>query len=124
MSNGKKIILAVDDAQANLKIIQNTLKDSFELRLAKSAGMALMVLDRVVPDLILLDIEMPDMSGFDLMETIRSRPQLRDVPIIFVTSHATKEFVMEAGLKGAKDYIAKPFTPALLRSKIRKALEP
>ncbi|MDR1622314.1 MAG: response regulator [Synergistaceae bacterium] len=118
----KKVILAVDDAQTNLQIIQSTLKDTFELRLAKSGGMGLTVLDRIVPDLILLDIEMPDMSGFDCIEAFRAKPQLKDIPIIFVTSHASKKFVMEAHEKGARDYIVRPFDPALLRSKVHKAL--
>jgi putative two-component system response regulator len=125
MSNeNKKIILVVDDAEANLQIIKNTLNDdSLGLRLAKSGSMGLMVLDRIVPDLILLDIEMPGMSGFDFMQAVRAKPQTKDVPVIFVTSHASKEFVIEAHEIGAKDYIVKPFDPELLRRKVRKALE-
>ncbi|MDR1733043.1 MAG: response regulator [Synergistaceae bacterium] len=118
----KKIILAVDDAQTNLQVIQGVLKDSFEMRLAKSGNMALMTLDRITPDLILLDIDMPGMSGFECMEAIRSQPRLKDVPVIFVTSHATKELVVEAGERGAKDYVVKPFDPELLKSKVHKAL--
>jgi putative two-component system response regulator len=118
----KKIILAVDDVQTNLQIIQSTLKETFDLRLAKSGSMGLMALDRIVPDLILLDIEMPGISGFDFMEAVRARSLLKDIPVIFITSHASKKFVMEAHEKGAKDYIVKPFDPALLRSRVHKAL--
>ena len=118
----KKIILAVDDTQSNLQIIQGVLGKEFELRLAKSGNMALMALDRVVPELILLDIEMPGMSGFDVMDTISRKPHLKEIPVIFVTSHASKEFVTEAQARGAKDYVVKPFDPDVLRNKVHKAL--
>jgi putative two-component system response regulator len=122
MEDKKKIILAVDDAQTNLQIIQGVLGGEFEVRLAKSGNMALMALDRVTPDLILLDIEMPGMSGFDIMEAISAKPHLKDIPVIFVTSHASKDMVVEAGVKGAKDYVVKPFDPEVLRSKVHKTL--
>jgi putative two-component system response regulator len=118
-----KSILAVDDAHANLQILQGLLSDEYDMRLAKSGKMALAALERVTPDLILLDIEMPEMSGFEVLDIINSNLRLKRIPIIFLTAHASREFVIEAAQKGAKDYIVKPFDPDLLRDKIKKALE-
>jgi CheY-like chemotaxis protein len=120
MGNGKKVIFAVDDMPANLMVIQGLLGEEFEVRLAKSGHMALLALERVTPDLILLDIEMPDMSGFEVMDEINRKPRLKKIPVIFVTSHATEEFVLKAARHGAADYIVKPYEPELLREKVYK----
>jgi putative two-component system response regulator len=120
---GKKMILAVDDAQANLQVIQAALGGDYELRLAKSGNMALLILDRVKPDLILLDIEMPGMSGLDFMAALRGKEALRDIPVIFVTAHADKDLVEDAAKRGARGYVVKPFEPGALRDKVRQALE-
>ena len=117
-----KTILAVDDAQANLRILQGLLNEEYEVRLAKSGKIALHALERLTPDLILLDIEMPEMSGFDVLAEIKQNARLSKIPVIFLTAHASKEFVLEAFQRGIKDYIVKPFDPDLLRMKIKKAL--
>jgi len=116
-------ILAVDDAAENLQILQSLLCDDYDIRLAKSGRLALLALERTTPDLILLDIEMPGMSGFDVLDVIIKNDRMKKIPIIFLTAHASKEFVMEALKRGAKDYIVKPFEPDILRDKITKALE-
>ena len=118
-----KTILAVDDAPANLQILQGLLSESYDIRLAKSGKMALLSLERSTPDLILLDIEMPEMSGFDVLDIINKNERLKKIPVIFLTAHATKEFVVDAIQRGAKDYVVKPFDPDILRSKIKKLLE-
>jgi CheY-like chemotaxis protein len=118
----KKMILAVDDTTANLQLIQETLRGEYDLRLAKNGLMAKNTLDNYTPDLVLLDIEMPGMSGFDLMDYIKDNNRLKDVPVIFVTSHVTVEFIQMAGKRGAKGYVAKPFKPETLRDKVREAL--
>jgi CheY-like chemotaxis protein len=73
-------------------------------------------------DLILLDIEMPEVSGFEYMEQLRQTPQYRDIPVIFVSSHATREFFTQAISSGAKDFIVKPVSPEILIEKIYIAL--
>jgi response regulator RpfG family c-di-GMP phosphodiesterase len=73
-------------------------------------------------DLILLDIEMPEMSGFEYMEQLRQTPQGRDIPVIFVSSHATREFFTQAMSSGAKDFIVKPVSSNILIEKIHAAL--
>jgi CheY-like chemotaxis protein len=122
MEEKKKMILAVDDALVNLKVIQSALRDEFDVRLAKSGDMALAALGRITPDLVLLDIEMPDMSGFEVMAKLAGLPLPQDMPIIFVTSHSEENTIRQAFQKGAAGYIVKPFSPDLLREKVRQAL--
>jgi CheY-like chemotaxis protein len=123
MANLRKTILAVDDTPTSLKIIQGALHDEFFIYLAKSARIAMSTLENTRVDLILLDIEMPEISGFDFMELLKGNPKLRAIPVIFVTSHATDVFVIEAIKKGAKDYLVKPFTPEALRDKVFNAFK-
>jgi len=118
-----KIILVVDDSSANLGLCRGLLKDEYDVRLAKSGRLALDALEKLHPDLILLDIEMPEMSGFDVMTEINKKPELQGVPVIFVTSHATEKLVVKAVQHGAVDYIVKPFEAGLLRTKVQAALK-
>ncbi|GHU59668.1 hypothetical protein FACS1894133_6910 [Clostridia bacterium] len=100
------------------------LERDYEVVLAKSGTSALNQLRRTKADVILVDIEMPDMSGFDFIRKAReAMPGIIDTPMLFVTSHATREFIMEANEVGVADYILKPYTPNNLCSKIRIALK-
>ena len=118
----RKIILVVDDSSANLQLCKGLLDNEYDVRLAKSGKMALAALTRVRPDVILLDIEMPDMTGFEVLETINKDPDNKNIPVIFVTSHASEKLVIKAVGHGASDYIVKPFPPDLLRAKVKNAL--
>ena len=119
----KMIILVVDDSPANLQLCRGLLNNEFDVRLAKSGKMALEALERFRPDVILLDIEMPDMSGFEVMDEINKKKELNRIPVIFVTSHATEKLVAKAMRSGAVNYIVKPFEADLLRAKIQAALK-
>jgi CheY-like chemotaxis protein len=120
-AKGAKTILAVDDMPTNLRTIKVVLEDAYTVLVAKSGELALDILDEKAVDLILLDIEMPIMSGFDVMEKIRQRPALSDVPVIFVTSHASEDLIRTAGELGVDDYIVKPILPEVLKKKISTA---
>jgi CheY-like chemotaxis protein len=122
MENRRKVILAVDDMIISLNITKKALEDTFDVCLAKSTEMASMILKTNKVDLILLDIEMPEMSGLEYIAQLRQTPQCRDIPVIFVTSHATKEFFIQAMNSGAKDFIVKPFSKDTLMEKIRIVL--
>jgi DNA-binding response OmpR family regulator len=89
---------------------------------AKSGEQALSVLGNSRIDLILLDIEMPGMSGFETLELIKLQPNAENVPVIFVTSHVSTELITKALKKGAKDYIMKPFEPEVLIRKVYAVL--
>jgi PleD family two-component response regulator len=114
--NAKKIILAVDDMPLNLAAIKNILQNDFDIRLAKSARTALAILDTIKVDLILVDIEMPEISGFEFVDRLRSNPghpEHKNIPIIFVTSHETPDIVKRVVSEGA-GYAVKPVGPSLL----------
>jgi putative two-component system response regulator len=121
----KKIILAVDDMPLNLTAIRTILHNDFDIRLAKSAGMALVMLSAIKVDLILADIEMPEMSGFELVDRLRNNPEhpeQKDIPVIFVTSHETPDIVEQALSRGA-GYVVKPVVPRVVLEKVNSAFE-
>ena len=115
----QKIILVVDDMAENLTLLRSMLSDYFDVRLAKSAKMALGLLSNLQVDLILLDIEMPGMSGFEFLRQISERSlNNKDTPVIFVTSHANREFIHEAAKIGVRGYLLKPIGAETLYEKI------
>jgi len=121
--NKNKIILVVDDSSANLQLCRGLLGGEYDVRLVKSGKIALEALTRIKPDIILLDIEMPGMSGFDVITELNADSGLRAIPVIFVTSHATEKLVAKAAELGASDYVVKPVEAGVLRGKIRNCLK-
>jgi CheY-like chemotaxis protein len=122
MESARKTILVVDDIIPSLKVTGKILESIFDVCLAKSAKMASRILKTKKVNLILLDIEMPEVSGFEYMEQLRQTPQYRDIPVIFVSSHATGEFLIRAINSGAKDFIVKPVSRDILIGKIQASL--
>ena len=119
----KKSILAIDDLPVELAIYRNILGRQFDLHMAGSAPEALKQLDTLNVDLIILDIEMPDMSGFDFLHQIRRMPRFIDTPVIIVSSYSGAEFVEHALRQGANDHMPKPVNPADLFRRIIKLIE-
>jgi CheY-like chemotaxis protein len=117
-------ILAVDDVGANLITIKHILAGYYELCVAKSAEAGLEVLNRTKVDLVLLDIEMPEIDGFDFFAKMSQNPAQKFIPVIFVTANATKNIIERAIKVGAKDYIVKPVNPDILLQKIKSSLHP
>ncbi|MDR3123935.1 MAG: response regulator, partial [Treponema sp.] len=121
----KKIALAVDDMPLNLTAIRTILGEAFDVRLAKSPLAALAMLNTVRVDLVLVDIEMPELSGFEFVDRLRNnpeRPEHRDLPVIFVTSHETPDMLERIASYGA-GYVSKPVIPRILLEKVAAALE-
>ncbi|MDR2144453.1 MAG: response regulator [Treponema sp.] len=117
----KKIILAVDDMPLNLTAIKTILRDDFDARLTKSPTAALAMLNTVKADLALVDIEMPEMSGFEFVERMRSNPEHKDIPVIFVTSHEAPDIIERIASLGAA-YVIKPVVPQKLLEKVNSVL--
>ena len=118
----KKIILAVDDMAVSLTTIRTILQGEYDVRLAKSAALALEMLKQVKVDLILLDIEMPEISGLEFVGLLKKNPELKGVPVIFVTSHANPQFIDQAMAFEAEGYIVKPFIPEALIKRVKSVL--
>ena len=117
----RKRIVAVDDSNVVLKTLKNVLdKDQYELHAFSAGTRALEYLEQKdkIPDLIILDIEMPFMSGYDVLERIKKMPHLRLVPVIFLTSNNQKKEVMKAVTDGVKDYVVKPIDKEVLLKKL------
>ncbi|MBO6260046.1 MAG: diguanylate cyclase [Lachnospiraceae bacterium] len=118
-----KKILIVDDESINLSCARSALKDQCEVATAISGSQALRYLDSNVPDLILLDIDMPIMSGIEVMKSIQKKKELKDIPVIFLSANANAVTESECLNMGAVDFIAKPFVPSVLSNRINKVLE-
>jgi putative two-component system response regulator len=113
-----KRILVVDDNLSILKQISAFLANDYEISLAKSGILALQICTKEKPDLILLDIEMPDMDGFDVISRIKSNPYLDRIPVIFLTANLDAGTEIKALESGARDFITKPVERSILIHRI------
>lgn len=116
-------ILIVDDDAASIHILRHTLAAMGDLAFAKSGEEALQLARRIVPDLILLDAHMPGIDGFDVCRSLKAEPMFRHVPIAFVTRFSDPRYEMRALDLGAADFIAKPYTGAVLQARVRNLLD-
>jgi CheY-like chemotaxis protein/two-component sensor histidine kinase len=114
----EKIIFVVDDSDTNLILAEEALDDSYKIFTILSAHKMFEMLSKIKPNLILLDIEMPDMDGFEAMEKIKAEPTLNSIPVVFLTATVTPEIAARAKQLGAADIFAKPFTAEGLRGKV------
>ena len=119
----KPTILVVDDMTTTLLLLHDLLKDTYEVKIAKSGTKALEILESPNDiDLILLDIEMPDINGYDVCKRIKNNEQTKNIPIIFITGRTSQEDE-EYGLNlGAIDYITNPFNKAIVKLRIKNYL--
>ncbi|MCU7834991.1 MAG: response regulator [gamma proteobacterium symbiont of Taylorina sp.] len=115
----KQTILVVDDLSSNIDVISSFLKNKYIIRVAKNGKKALSITrSDKQPDLILLDIMMPEMSGFDVCLQLKQDPATADIPVIFLTGNNNEQDIAK-GLKiGAVDFIHKPVSPAVLLARI------
>ena len=119
----KKTVLLVDDAPANIQIVNSILKDIYKIRIATSGAKAL-ELARVTPtpDLILLDVMMPEMDGYEVCTQLKLRSETRDIPVIFLTGQTNVDEETRGFDVGAVDYIHKPFSPAVVKARVQTHL--
>ena len=115
-------ILIVDDDPGMVQVLAKALRPLGRLRFAMHGQDALERIASAVPDIVLLDAQMPGLSGFDVLDAIKANPALADLPVIMVTSHAEADFE-QAGLeRGAADFIAKPIHPPVVQARVRTQL--
>jgi len=122
MYDQRKTILVIDDNLSTLFSLQSILEGKYELSLAKDAKIAQTILSVARVDLILLDMEMPGLSGMEFLELLHSNPSLYDIPVIIVSSHGTADIIINARKLGAVDFVVKPISSEALLDKIHIAL--
>jgi putative two-component system response regulator len=115
-------ILIVDDEPLNLKVLKQVLQDDYRLSFAKNGMDALELVKKERPGLILLDVMMPGMTGFEVCRQLKSDPETHTIPVIFVTALADEADESEGFNAGGVDYINKPISPALVRARVKTHL--
>jgi DNA-binding NtrC family response regulator len=118
----KKTVLAVDDDVTILISIRKMLEEYFEVCLAKSADIAWNILNNTMVDLILLDVEMPNITGPAFVDYLQTNNVFQYIPVIFVTSHTDSDTILAAKKAGAKGFIAKPLDVRTLLEKVNAVL--
>ncbi len=124
MGNGcKGHILVVDDSVTNLKLAEQTLKPYYKVTLLVSGEQTLKFLSKNKPDLILLDIKMPGMDGFETIKAIKDNEFTKDIPVIFLTAISESASELKGLKMGAIDFIAKPFVPEVMLRRVSMQIE-
>ncbi|MEH6436998.1 response regulator [Massilia sp. DD77] len=118
----KPLILAVDDEASNLALLRQILQDHYRLLFAKDGARALELARSEQPDLILLDVMMPGMSGYEVCASLKANPATASIPVIFVTALSDTDDEVEGFEAGAVDYITKPVSPPIVRARVRTHL--
>ena len=123
MSGEVKTLLLVDDEPANIQIVNSILKDIYKTRIATNGAKALELASQApAPDLILLDVMMPEMNGYEVCSRLKSADHTRDIPVIFLTGQTEIDDETKGFEVGAVDYIHKPFSPAVVQARVRTHL--
>ena len=112
------VVLAVDDTPENLDVVKGILAGDYTVKAAINGQMALKIVEKSPPDLILLDIMMPGMSGYEVCEQLKANPATRDIPVIFLTAMEQTTDEAKGFELGAADYITKPVNPPILKARV------
>ena len=124
MSKRKPLILAVDDKPKNLQFLGKLLSDSgYEVGMAQNGQQAINFVNKSEPDLILLDIMMPEMDGYEVCEKLKKDFSAKHIPVIFLTAKTDPEDIVKGFDTGGVDYVTKPFNSAELLARIRTQIE-
>lgn len=119
MGPEKSLILIVDDVPGNLQVLGNMLrKKSYSVSAATNGGQALEMLEKIEPDLIMLDVMMPGMDGFEVCTLLKKADRTKDIPVIFLTARTQTEDLVKGFESGAVDYVTKPFNKAELLARV------
>lgn len=123
MNNSQEKILVVDDNATILTIINGVLNSLYKVYPVDSCSSALKFLEKQLPDLIILDIEMPEMSGDSFFHIMKSDPRTSNIPIIFLTAHNNIEVEAAAFKAGASDFMRKPINDTILLARVKTQLK-
>jgi CheY-like chemotaxis protein len=120
--NGKYGVLIVDDEKSNLEVLISILTPDYTIYMTKSGAAAIEMANRYVPDIILLDILMPDMNGFDVLAALKASDKTRGIPVIIITGLDSVEDEERGAELGAVDFIRKPFNIKNVKEKVQKQI--
>lgn len=120
--DSKPVVLVVDDTPDNITLLSGLLKDQYKIKVALNGEKALSIVAKEPPDLILLDVIMPVMDGYETCRRLKQNTKWKDIPIIFLTSRTDAEDESKALELGAADYITKPVNPIILLSRVKTHL--
>jgi putative two-component system response regulator len=112
-------VLIVDDAVENIDVLKGVLKDDYNIKVATNGQTALKVAEKTIPDIILLDIMMPEMDGYEVCSLLKKNPITGQIPIIFITAKDRENDEVKGFEVGAADYINKPIRPTVTKARIR-----
>ena len=119
MASDQKLVLVVDDTPLNISVITGALKDTYRTKVATNGPKALAIAaGEEKPDLILLDVMMPEMDGYEVCQRLKANPETRDIPVIFLTAQTEAEDETRGFEVGAVDYVHKPFSPAVMKARV------
>ena len=118
----RPVVLAVDDTPENLDVVKGLLTPKFVVKAAVNGMMALKIVEKQSPDLILLDIRMPGMDGFEVCRRLKENEASADIPVVFLTGESDATSEAEAMSAGAAGFVTKPIDPATLFASIEKCL--
>nr|WP_320191542.1 two-component system response regulator [uncultured Desulfobacter sp.] len=121
--NEQSTILIVDDTETNIDILMETLGDTYDIQVALDGESALENVAEEKPDIILLDIMMPGMDGYEVCRRLKDDPLTHDIPVIFLTAMADEQNEAKGLALGAVDYVTKPFSPELVKARVSNQLE-
>ena len=122
MSAKQQTVLIVDDTLENIDILRAILADSYSVKIATNGELALKIIEKQLPDLILLDVMMPGMDGHEVCRRLKSNTRTVNIPVIFVTAMAEAQDEQIGFDLGAVDYITKPIKPALVVARVKTQL--
>jgi len=117
-----KTVFVVDDSDTNLLTVEESLEDYYRVMTIPSAAKMFVFLEKMTPDLILLDIEMPEMNGFEALERLKANPSYANIPVIFLTGYIDDAIEARSRELGAADIITKPFSASVLLERIETHL--
>jgi len=118
----RQMVLIVDDDPINIKILITILKDDYDIKFAKSGEAALNLIEKFTPDIILLDVIMPEMDGYQVCTALKENPVTKNIPVIFITAKNQEADETKGFEIGAVDYISKPINPAIVKARVKTHL--
>lgn len=121
-NGGRPLLLIVDDQPSNIQVLFDIFKDDCEVCMALSGEAAFKFLEQRIPDLILLDVVMPKVSGFDVCQRLKESARTADIPVIFVTANSDPEEEARGLVAGAVDFIVKPFHATVVKARVTTQL--